>query len=165
MYVYRVENADGCGPYNTGSHYMATMQICDTPEFSEWASQHYRCPCPDADIGAKWKALLNAPWEEPHPSYLTNFDILEYRFGFRTLQELWNWFGDCLHVLYDPPKLNVTREPKGFAVAIYEVSPKYVLHGMKQVAYIGKQATLIGVIPEYRFVKEFVNPQPVRQPA
>jgi len=161
MDVYRLENAHGEGPYNTGMHYRATMQLCDTPDFQQWAPQCDRCPAPDSDIGQKWKDLVNGRYCEGSASLP---DSLDYRFGFCSLQDLWNWFGDCLHVLYDPPvpeRTNMLRD--AFTVKIYKVSPQDVMYGMRQVAWPYMQAEFIGSIPEYRFVKLAVNSQPLRR--
>jgi hypothetical protein len=65
MYVYRLEDADGLGPYATGHAY----------NFALCGKQH---PDPKYDIKG-WNAVYTS-------------QSMQYHFGFRTLDDLTEWF-------------------------------------------------------------------------
>jgi hypothetical protein len=105
MRVYRIENDNGLGPYNGRG----------SLPYSVLGGSCHRQPAP-IDDGFDWC------WRKP-----------DYHFGFATLDQLFDWFGDILEHL----------DRYGFSLTVWEVDESHINHGRRQLAFSKPAATLI----------------------
>jgi hypothetical protein len=105
MRVYRIENKNGRGPYNgRGDLPYTVLDGCPAHQ-----------PDPrDDGFGSRW----NKP---------------DYYFGFASLDQLFDWFGDILEHL----------DRYGFSLTVWEVDESFVELGGRQLAFNKSEATLI----------------------
>lgn len=123
MVVYRVENADGFGPYTFRDGHMTPAQAELCLEIGE---RHGNCPAhpgPRSDKG--WR-------ENPKAR---EFDD-SYRFGFTGLDQMVAWFRGW----------GVQLRDTGFTVTVARVPIADVIEGSAQCAFIGR-----GMVPLRHF--------------
>lgn len=118
MQVYRVEDEDGGGPYNgrRSVNYDDLFGLGLGPELWE------RNPPPRTDI--------------PEWTDIDEDDRRKYKFGFASLDQLYNWF--------PPQMIKRLGMDRYFKVAVYEVpSDADILRGAHQIAFDKRVAKLV----------------------
>lgn len=109
MKIYRIENADGDGPYNAAYKPGGLLYQMHTEDDDGPITAHETHPSPWADI---------ASFASRHEG--------KYRFGFKSMEQLTQWFG---------PRARKLLESYSFELVEYEVPDKFILPGYRQVAY------------------------------
>jgi len=123
MHVYRIENAEGCGPWHAGSGRDAYNKNHRCRDDSHSCSEP---PGPFSEYGTPLKAHFDAT------------DGAGYLFGFKSRAQLKRWFRSMAG--------RRAMAKAGFRLSLYEVPASKVVAGKWQVAFDRKAAALRGTM-------------------